>query len=290
MRSENRHGRPRATGRRTRRNRSIGFEPLEPRALLSGYGPGGGGGSTGGGGTTGGGGLTGTAPTLPVLQPPTSTNPLSGVTGTGTNLLYPMQPANTPAPAQSPRAFGLKTQLHPTGIVKKAPHFYQFYTGPRLAELDAVKASTERSPNGNFTFTGTNVGKIKTGSVAYVWGIDRNGNLPPGFFTDRPNIKFDAVVVVSLDSSLRATASVIDIANGTTTALPAGSVSMHGKTVKVTVPGSLLPSTGLPPSQFRFNFWPQDGGRTLPTSPASHPNSRRRRWEARSRRSAPGMV
>jgi hypothetical protein len=29
--------------------------------------------------------------------------------------------------------------------------------------------------------------------------------------------------------------------------------------VAVNVPGSLLPSTGLDPSQYRFNYWPEDG-------------------------------
>jgi hypothetical protein len=171
-----------------------------------------------------------------------------------------MQPAKTPDPINSPTPSGLPSQAHPTGIVRKAPHFYQFYTGARLAELDAVKASAKRSRNGNFTFTGTNAGKIKEGSVVYVWGIDRNGRLAPGPFTGRPNIKFDAVVDVTLNSSMQATASVFDIASGTFTTLPAGSVSIHGRTVKVKVAGSLLPSTGLPPSQFRFNYWPEAGG------------------------------
>jgi hypothetical protein len=147
----------------------------------------------------------------------------------------------------------------PSGIVAKAPHFYQSYTGPRLAELNAVRASAELSTDGSFTFTGTNQGRITQAPAVYVWGIDRNGNLPAGTFTGRPNIKFDAVVVVSLDSSLTPTAKVIDIARGTSTNLPAGSASIQGRTVTVTVPGSLLPSTGLAPSQYRFNYWPEDG-------------------------------
>ena len=102
-----------------------------------------------------------------------------------------------------------RPQHKPTGIVTKAPHFYQFYTGPKWAELNAVKASAELSPNGTFTFTGTNQGAIKKAPAVYVWGIDRNGNLPSGPFTDRPNVKFDAVVVVSLNSALTPTATVV---------------------------------------------------------------------------------
>jgi hypothetical protein len=153
--------------------------------------------------------------------------------------------------------------------VKKAPRFYQFYTGPKLAELNAVKASAELSANGTFIFTGTNAGTIKSGPAVYVWGIDRSGNLSPGPFTGRPNVKFDAVVVVSLDSALAATAKVIDFSSGVTTVLPAGSVSIRGRKIAVTVAGNLLPSTGLAPSHYRFNYWPEDGGPPASSSVAS---------------------
>jgi hypothetical protein len=53
------------------------------------------------------------------------------------------------------------------------------------------------------------------------------------------------------------------------TNLPSSSVHVHGKTVSVTVSGSLLPSTGLAPSQYRFNFWPEDGGPPGSSSVAS---------------------
>jgi hypothetical protein len=158
---------------------------------------------------------------------------------------------------------------HASGIVKKAPHFYNDYTGPKLAELNAVKASAELASDGSFTFTGTNAGAITTGPAVYVWVIDRSGHLAPGPFTGRPNIKFDAVVVVSLDSSLTATATVIDESSGVTTVLPSGSVNIHGRTIAVTVAGNLLPSTGLTPSHYRFNFWPEDGGPPASSSVAS---------------------
>jgi hypothetical protein len=157
-------------------------------------------------------------------------------------------------------------QQNATGTVTKTAHFYQFYTGPKLAELNAVKASAALSADGStFTFTGTNKGPIKKAPAVYVWGVDRNGNLPPGPFTGRPNVRFDALVVVSLDSSLTPTARVMDLAAGAATTLPAGSATISGKTVTVTVPSSLLPSTGLSPAQYRFNYWPEDGV-TPPTS------------------------
>jgi len=157
----------------------------------------------------------------------------------------------------------------PSGIVTKSPHFYEAYTGPRWAELNAVRASARLSSGGNFTFTGTNQGKITKAPAVYVWGIDRNGNLPSGPFTNRPNIKFDAVVVVTLNASHTPSADVMDLTNMTMTALPAGSATVHGSTVSVTVPAGLLPSTGLDPSQYRFNFWPEDGGPPVSSSVAS---------------------
>jgi hypothetical protein len=135
--------------------------------------------------------------------------------------------------------------------------------------LNAVTASARLSSNGNFTFTGTNQGRINTAPAVYAWGIDRNGNLPAGPFLNRPNVKFDAVVVVALDSAHTLTARVMDLASGTTTPLAAGSARIHGRTVAVTVPASLLPSTGLAPAQYHFNYWPEDGGPPISSSVAS---------------------
>jgi hypothetical protein len=174
----------------------------------------------------------------------------------------PIAAAPNPHPAPKPPAgHPAHHQKGPSGIVTKAPHFYQFYTGPKLSELNAVRASAELSSDGTtFTFTGTNQGRIDKAPAVYVWGIDRNGSLPAGPFTNRPDVKFDALVVVSLNSSLTPTAQVLDLATGTTTSLPSGSASVHGHTVTVSVASSLLPSTGLALSHYRFNFWPEDGG------------------------------
>jgi hypothetical protein len=182
-------------------------------------------------------------------------------------------PANPPS-APSPLPIGAGGhQTHrlqrPSGIVSKAPHFYEFYTGPKLAELNAIKASAELSRNGKFTFTGTNQGLINKAPAVYVWGNDRNGNLPPGPFTNRPNIKFDAVVIVTLGPTHHLTAKVVDLANGNSTDLPAGTARIKGRTVSVTEPSSLLSSTGLPTSQYHFNYWPEDGGPPVSSSVAS---------------------
>jgi hypothetical protein len=180
--------------------------------------------------------------------------------------------ATTTHPAKSAWMVQVKShelQKSPSGIVTKSPKFYPFYTGPKWPELNAVKASAELTSSGTFVFTGTNQGTINKAPAVYVWGLDRNGNPPPGPFTGRPNVKFDALVVVRLDSSLTPTAAVMDLTNGTTTDLPAGAASIHGHTVKVTVASGLLPSTGLAPSQYGFNFWPEDGGPPISASVAS---------------------
>src|SRR5262249_25078769 len=143
-------------------------------------------------------------------------------------------PAPTPAPTptQGPTGGGAHHLARNTGIVTKTPRFYKFYTGPKLPELNAVKASAVLAADGSsFTFTGTNKGPIKQAPALYVWGVDRNGNLPPGPFTGRPQIRFDAFVVVSLDSSLTPSARVVDAANGSSTTLPSGSASISGRSV-----------------------------------------------------------
>jgi hypothetical protein len=156
-----------------------------------------------------------------------------------------------------------------SGVVTKAPSFYMFYTGPQWAELNAVKASGKLVRGRMFVFTGTNQASINQGPAVYVWGVDRNGNLPAGLFEGRPNVRFDALIVVQLDASLTPTARVIDFATGSVTALAASSVRIHGATIRVKLAASLLPSTGLAPSQYRFNYWPEDGGPPSSSSVAS---------------------
>ncbi len=148
------------------------------------------------------------------------------------------------------------------GIVTKAPHFYEDYVGPKLPRLNAVAAAGERLPNGSFEFVGVNQGAIDPKVAAtYVFGIDRSGKLPPGPFPGRPDIRFDAVVAVTLTPGKAPTASVTDLTTSKSTSLPSGSVLVRGQVLAVNVPGGrgLLPSTGLDPSQYRFAYWTKDG-------------------------------
>lgn len=149
----------------------------------------------------------------------------------------------------------------PSGIVVKAPQFYEHYVGPKLPQLNAVAAAGELLPDGNFLFVGVNQGRIDpTVPQTYVWGVDRSGKLGTGPFPDRPDIRFDTVVVLKLVPGQPTSATVIDTTGkNKPVPLPASSILAEGLLVAVIVPGSALPSTGLAPSQYRFNYWPEDG-------------------------------
>jgi hypothetical protein len=146
------------------------------------------------------------------------------------------------------------------GTIVKTPTFYEDYVGPRLAQLDVVKASGTLLRNGSFRFLGVNQGAINPNVPAtYVIGVDRSGNLPVGPFPDRPNIRFDATVVIKIAPGQSPTVTVNDLAKKTSTTLDSSALQISHKQVQVVIPGSLLPSTGRAPSQYRYAFWPEDG-------------------------------
>lgn len=167
--------------------------------------------------------------------------------------------------AESQGLFGKVTVVQPNlghnGVVVKTPRFYEDYVGPKLPELNAVGAAGELLPNGDFLFVGANQGTIAPNVPAtFVFGVDRSGALPTGPFPDRPDIRFDAVVVVKVTPGQATTATVRDLTGQQApVTLPAGSVFTSGHDVVVVVPKNDLPSTGLLPSQFRFDYWPTDG-------------------------------
>jgi hypothetical protein len=146
------------------------------------------------------------------------------------------------------------------GTVVKTPRFYEDYAGPQLAQLDVVKATGRLGRDGSFRFLGVNRGVIDPNVTAtYVFGVDRSGRLPTGPFPGRPDIRFDATVVIKLVPGKSPTVTVMDLANKTSTLVPGSAFRTASKQVEVVIPGSLLPSTGLAPSQYQYNFWPEDG-------------------------------
>ena len=150
--------------------------------------------------------------------------------------------------------------LEHNGTVVKRPMFYEDYVGPRLAQLDVVKATGELLRDGSFRFVGVNQGVIDPNVRAtYVIGVDRNGHLPTGPFPDRPDIRFDATVVIKIVPGHSPTVTVNDLANKTSTTLQNPALQISGRKIEVEIAGSLLPSTGLAPSHFRYDLWPEDG-------------------------------
>jgi hypothetical protein len=146
------------------------------------------------------------------------------------------------------------------GTVVKKPAFYEDYVGPRLAQLNVVSATGTLLRDGSFHFLGVTQGVINPiVRATYVFGVDRSGNLPTGPFPGRPNIRFDATVVVKIVPGQAPTITVTDLAKKTSSTVPDSALQISGRKVGVVIPGSLLPSTGLTPSHFRYNFWPEDG-------------------------------
>jgi hypothetical protein len=123
-----------------------------------------------------------------------------------------------------------------------------------------MKATGNLLRDESFRFIGVNMGRIEPNVRAtYVFGVDRNGHLPTGPFPDRPDIRFDATVVVKIVPGQATTVTVTDLATEKSTPVTDHALVISGRSIAVRIPGSMLPSTGLAPSQFRYAYWPEDG-------------------------------
>lgn len=147
--------------------------------------------------------------------------------------------------------YAMEEETRPAGA------FYPLYTGEHRAALDAIQATGEYTAAvGTLTFSALMAGPIASGQDNYyVWGVDRGGaTFAP--FPQEPNVKFNAVVVVEAQAEGGANASVVLIP-GATTALQASAVHINGAKIAVSIPASLLPSTGSAPASYRWNLWPR---------------------------------
>ncbi len=151
-----------------------------------------------------------------------------------------------------------------SGLVSKAPSFYEFYTGPKRPGLNVVAASA-RIVGSNLILTGRMQGQIDTNpksadlSSFFVFGINRGGAGQVAPFFNRPGVVFNTVVIASVQpSGISGRVSRFD--TGTSTDLPSSSVQVHGRFVKVTVPLSELPvpANGASPDHWTFNLWPRN--------------------------------
>ena len=195
---------------------------------------------------------------LPTESPAPPAFALDGGRGPGSTCSTQCGPR--PRPRGPPAEVGRERDFEHNGTVVETPQFYEDYVGPRLAELHVVAATGTLLRDGSFRFLGVVQGVINPNVRAtYVFGVDRSGNLPTGPFPDRPNIRFDATVAIKIVPGQSPTVTVTDLANKTSTTVQSSALQISGRKIGVSIAGSLLPSTGLAPSQFRYNFWPEDG-------------------------------
>ena len=139
--------------------------------------------------------------------------------------------------------------------------FYRDYTGPQRPALNAIGA------DGSFVAASQTIVLIAKmagpvfggGPNFFVWGIDRGGatNAP---FPDEPNVKFNAVVVVTADpANGTALTATVNLLNGSPPQTVAAGL-LAPDTIQVVVPASALPATGtIAAAQYQWNLWPRNG-------------------------------
>lgn len=150
-----------------------------------------------------------------------------------------------------------------SGVVRSAPHFYQYYVGPHLADLEPIAASARFTPD-RLTLTGTMLGPIisplsTSQQVFYVWGLDRGSPSVVAPFPGKPNIQYDQAVIVGF-SPLGVSAAVQDLTTNTVTPLTAGNITVRGRQIRVDLNPSLVPTptSGFPLNQSNFALWTRD--------------------------------
>lgn len=139
-------------------------------------------------------------------------------------------------------------------IADPAGDFIPSFTGTKSGDIDVLSVSA--------TFDGTDfhIGATVNGSVGalptalYVFGFNRGAGTSNFAAIGLPNVLFDAVVTMTGAGVTGGR----DLVSNTAIALPAGSAQISGSSFSITVPASLLPSEGLPPSQYQVNLWPRD--------------------------------
>jgi len=162
---------------------------------------------------------------------------------------------------------GATAPTTPTGnpfafrFTESVGQFYRDYTGPQRPAINAIGADGSFiSSTQTISLIAQMAGPVFAGGPNYyVWGFDRGGatNAP---FPDEPNVKFNAVLVVTADpANGTALIATVNLLNGTP-AVPVAAALLAPDTIQVFVPASALPATGtLTASQYRWNLWPRSG-------------------------------
>ena len=149
-------------------------------------------------------------------------------------------------------ALACTASLAGPSVVDPIGDFLPTFAGSTLsADLDVVDATViYNTANNTFTLSSTQAGNVgSTPTGFYVWGVDR-GTGTAGFASiGITGVFFDTVVVLRPNGTGTAAG----------TALPAGSITVSGKTISATFSASLLPSTGYTTNKYLWNLWPRDG-------------------------------
>lgn len=136
-----------------------------------------------------------------------------------------------------------------TTIIDPAGDFLPSYTRPHVADLDVTGFSVNFDSNTNsFLLAATLAGAINPAEEGfYVIGVNTGaGAIAPFGSIGQGNVTFDQVVLVQKDGSASVGANTLV-------------ATISGNQFSVTVPLSLLPSTGALPLGYGFNLWSRYG-------------------------------
>jgi hypothetical protein len=142
--------------------------------------------------------------------------------------------------------------------------FLPTYTGPHQADLDVTGLwVTFNSVTSSFQVQSTMAGMIDaTLPGFYVIGVNTGTGTGPFGAIGAPNVVFNQVILLQKDGTAKLGATTLDPA------------VIAGNAFTLTVPLSLLPTTGFDPGHYGFSIWPRSsavGG--LPTISDFAPNN-----------------
>lgn len=150
-----------------------------------------------------------------------------------------------------------------SAVIDAQNDFIGTYTGAHDAALD-VKSSDViyNSANHTFEFKATMWGNIAGGltnpaTTSYIWGINRGQGTAVFAGIGITNVLFDSVVVVRPNGSV----TINRIVGGpAATVLAAGSASIVGASIDLTISETELPTLGFALDNYDWNLWPRDAG------------------------------
>lgn len=134
-------------------------------------------------------------------------------------------------------------------IVDAAGDIIPSFVGTGSPDLDVTNFAVSLNPSATtFTLGATLAGDINPALPGfYVIGVDTGaGAIRPFGGIGEPNVVFDQVIIVQKNGTATLGANTL-------------SVLLAGNEFIVSVPVSLLPSTGFAPQNYGFNIWPREG-------------------------------